>query len=81
MACAMVPQRRQCRPPDQCRVRQTLSRHQHAGALGRGLAAEYGDGLWGTYKQWQEAGAQVRQGERSTTVVLWRETRNLPAAQ
>jgi len=38
-----------------------------------GLAAEYVDGLWGTYKQWQEAGAQVRQGERSTTVVLWRE--------
>jgi antirestriction protein ArdC len=38
-----------------------------------GLAAKYGDGLWGTYKQWQEAGAQVRQGERSTTVVLWRE--------
>jgi antirestriction protein ArdC len=37
------------------------------------LAAEYGDGLWGTYRQWQEAGAQVRQGERSTTVVLWRE--------
>src|SRR5208283_3186179 len=33
-----------------------------------GLAAKYGDGLWGTYKQWQEAGAQVRQGERSTTV-------------
>ena len=38
-----------------------------------GLAAEYGDGLWGTYKQWQDAGAQVREGERSTTVVLWRE--------
>ena len=38
-------------------------------------------GLWGTYKQWQEAGAQVRQGERSTTVVLWREIRILPAAQ
>jgi antirestriction protein ArdC len=38
-----------------------------------GLAAKYGDGLWGTYKQWQEAGAQVRKGERSTTVVLWRE--------
>ena len=46
-----------------------------------GLAAEYGDGLWGTYKQWQEAGAQVRQGERSTTVVLWREISILPAAQ
>lgn len=38
-----------------------------------GFAAGYGDGLWGTYKQWQEAGAQVREGERSTTVVLWRE--------
>ena len=46
-----------------------------------GLVAEYGDGLWGTYKQWQEAGAQVRQGERSTTVVLWREIPILPAAQ
>ncbi|RWD43444.1 zincin-like metallopeptidase domain-containing protein [Mesorhizobium sp.] len=40
-----------------------------------GLAAGYGDGLWGTYKQWREAGAQVREGERSTTVVLWREIR------
>ncbi|WP_085026098.1 ArdC family protein [Ensifer aridi] len=37
------------------------------------FAAGYGDGLWGTYKQWQDAGAQVREGERSTTVVLWRE--------
>lgn len=38
-----------------------------------GFAAGYSDGLWGTYKQWQEVGAQVREGERSTTVVLWRE--------
>ncbi len=38
-----------------------------------GFAAGYGDGLWGTYKQWKDAGAQVREGERSTTVVLWRE--------
>ncbi|AYG64251.1 MULTISPECIES: ArdC family protein [Rhizobium] len=38
-----------------------------------GFAAGYGDGLWGTYKQWQDVGAQVREGERSTTVVLWRE--------
>lgn len=38
-----------------------------------GSAAGYGGGLWGTYKQWQDAGAQVREGERSTTVVLWRE--------
>lgn len=39
-----------------------------------GFAGGYGDGLWGTYRQWREAGAQVREGERSTTVVLWRET-------
>lgn len=38
-----------------------------------GIAAGYGEGLWGTYKQWQAAGAQVREGERATTVVLWRE--------
>ena len=38
-----------------------------------GFAAGYGDGIWGTYKQWQDAGAQVRKGERSTPVVLWRE--------
>lgn len=38
-----------------------------------GLAAAHGEGLWGTYRQWQAAGAQVRKGERATTVVLWRE--------
>lgn len=38
-----------------------------------GMTAGYTDGLWGTYKQWQAAGAQVREGERSTSVVLWRE--------
>ena len=32
----------------------------------------YSDGLWGTYRQWQDVGAQVRKGERSTTVVLWK---------
>ena len=37
-----------------------------------GMAAGYGDGLWGTYRQWQAAGAQVRKGERSTSVVLWK---------
>ena len=37
------------------------------------MAAGYGDGLWGTYLQWQDAGAQVRKGERSTTVVLWKQ--------
>ena len=33
----------------------------------------YSDGLWGTYRQWQALGAQVRKGERSTTVVLWKQ--------
>ena len=36
-------------------------------------SAGYEDGLWGTYKQWQATGAQVRKGERATTVVLWKE--------
>src|ERR1700730_8450036 len=32
----------------------------------------YESGEWGTYKQWQERGAQVRKGEKSTTVVFWK---------
>jgi antirestriction protein ArdC len=31
----------------------------------------YSDGLWGTYRQWQALGAQVRKGEKATTVVFW----------
>jgi len=38
-------------------------------------SAGYADGLWGTYKQWNSAGAQVRKGERATTVVLWKESK------
>ena len=33
----------------------------------------YADGIWGTYRQWQAAGAQVRKGERAATVVLWKQ--------
>lgn len=43
-----------------------------------GFAAEdhgYTSGVWGTYKQWQGKGAQVRKGERSTQVVLWKPTK------
>ena len=29
-------------------------------------------GEWGTYQQWQERGAQVRKGEKATTVVFWK---------
>src|SRR4051812_39435924 len=35
-------------------------------------AKGYGSGEWGTYKQWQERAAQVRKGEKSTTVVFWK---------
>ena len=34
----------------------------------------YGSPIWATYKQWQERGAQVRKGERSTTIVFWKRT-------
>ncbi len=36
------------------------------------LSSGFNEGLWGTYRQWQEVGAQVRKGERSTTVVFWK---------
>ena len=32
----------------------------------------YTSNEWATYRQWQEAGAQVRKGERSTTIVFWK---------
>ena len=36
-------------------------------------ASSYSSGLWGTYRQWAALGAQVRKGERGTTVVLWKQ--------
>jgi antirestriction protein ArdC len=32
----------------------------------------YSSNEWATYRQWEETGAQVRKGERSTTVVFWK---------
>jgi len=32
----------------------------------------YESGEWATYQQWQERKAQVRKGEKSTTVVFWK---------
>jgi antirestriction protein ArdC len=32
----------------------------------------YGSGLWATYKQWHELGAQVKKGEKATSVVFWK---------
>lgn len=33
----------------------------------------YTTGLWGTYRQWAEAGAQVRKGEKAAHVVFYKE--------
>jgi antirestriction protein ArdC len=33
----------------------------------------YSSGTWGTYKQWTEAGAQVRKGEKAAFVVFYKE--------
>ena len=36
-------------------------------------AKGYSSGTWGTYKQWAEAGAQVRKGEKSAYIVFYKE--------
>jgi antirestriction protein ArdC len=33
----------------------------------------YSSGVWGTYRQWSEAGAQVRKGEKAAFVVFYKE--------
>src|SRR3546814_13968820 len=35
----------------------------------------YASGVWGTYRQWQALGAQVRKGEHASLGVLWKELR------
>jgi antirestriction protein ArdC len=35
-------------------------------------AKGYERGEWATYQQWQDKGAQVRKGEKATTVVFWK---------
>ncbi len=34
----------------------------------------FSSNIWGTYKAWQAAGAQVRRGEKGTRVVFWKQT-------
>ncbi len=36
-------------------------------------ALGYSCGTWGTYKQWSEAGAQVRKGEKAAHIVFYKE--------
>jgi antirestriction protein ArdC len=38
-----------------------------------GDAEGYEAGLWGTYKQWTEAGAQVKKGEKASYIVFYKE--------
>ena len=33
----------------------------------------FATGIWGTYRQWKEKGAQVRKGEKSTPVIFYKE--------
>ena len=35
-------------------------------------ALQYRSGIWATYPQWTELGAQVRKGEKSASVVFWK---------
>jgi antirestriction protein ArdC len=39
-------------------------------------AKGYERGDWATYQQWQDKGAQVRKGEKATTVVFWKFANN-----
>ncbi|MEZ5692252.1 MAG: zincin-like metallopeptidase domain-containing protein [Altererythrobacter sp.] len=36
-------------------------------------AKQYAQGIWGTYRQWQERDAQVRKGEKSSLVIFYKE--------
>lgn len=41
----------------------------------------YSSPTWGTYKQWQSAGYQVRQGEKSSQIVIFKEWETAPDPQ
>lgn len=36
------------------------------------LAGNYASNIWGTYRQWQERGCQVRKGEKSSLIVFYK---------
>ena len=53
----------------------TQKPYRGVNVLGLWAAAQkhgYATGYWATYKQWQEMGAQVRKGEKSSLVVFWK---------
>jgi antirestriction protein ArdC len=54
----------------------TGKRYRGINVLALWAAAEergFTTGIWGTYRQWQEKGAQVRKGEKSSLVVFFKE--------
>ena len=59
--------------PEQCRL---TRRYRGVNIVALWIAAQasgYASGIWGTYRQWQAVGAQVRKGEHGSTVVLWKQ--------
>lgn len=38
-----------------------------------GMLRSYESGLWASYQQWQKIGAQVRKGQRGTTIVFYKD--------
>ena len=54
----------------------TGKHYQGINILNLWIAAEmrgYAAPIWGTYKQWQEKGAQVRKGEKASLIVFYKE--------
>jgi antirestriction protein ArdC len=61
-----------------CRPVNVASRNSYRGvntvALWAAADAQgFADGIWGTYRQWQDRGAQVRKGEKSSLVIFYKD--------
>lgn len=42
--------------------------------ISESMASGFGSAMWGTYKAWSAAGAQVRKGSTGTKIVFWQRT-------
>ena len=54
----------------------TGKRYRGVNALGlwaEAMLSAFDTGHWATYRQWQELGAEVRRGQRSATIIFYRE--------
>ena len=45
------------------------------------MVREYSEGLWGTYRQWQAKGAQVRKGEKGALAIFYKQIESKDDAQ